>query len=42
MHIKANISKLDYLIKVAKHNEISVDIIRKIEYQISEQRNKAV
>ncbi len=40
--IKANQSKLDYLIKVAKHKGISVDMIRKMEYDIIEAKNKAV
>ena len=40
--IKANQSKLNYLIKVAKHKGITVDMIRKVEYQILNTKNKAV
>lgn len=32
-HIKANQSKLDYLIKLAKANGITIDIINQIKYE---------
>ena len=40
--IKANQSKLDYLIKLAKHKGISVDILKKEEYPLLEAHNEAV
>ena len=40
--IKANQSKLDYLIKLAKHKGISVDILKKEEYPLLEANNEAV
>lgn len=32
-HIKANQAKLDYLIKLAKSNGITIDIINQIKYE---------
>ena len=40
--IKANQSKLDYLIKLAKHKGISVDILKKEGIPLLEAKNEAV
>ncbi len=40
--IKEKQSKLDYLIKLAKHKGISVDMINKTKYQLIEKNNEAI
>jgi hypothetical protein len=40
--IKANQSKLDYLIKMAKQKGLIVDIITEAKFRIEQEKNKAV